>query len=61
MGLRTDEGVAFADLASLGLSPASTRVRDLTEEGFLAPRPDRLVATARGRLLLDAMTARLAG
>ena len=61
MGLRTDEGVAFADLAALKLSPDSARVRDLVEEGFLAPRADRLVATARGRLLLDAMTARLAG
>ncbi len=61
MGLRTDEGVAFADLAPLGLSSASARVRDLAEEGFVAPGSDRLVATARGRLLLDAMTARLAG
>ncbi len=61
MGLRTDEGVAFAEVSPLGLTPVSPRVRDMAEEGFLARRTDRLVATAKGRLLLDAMTARLAG
>ncbi|HYE44432.1 MAG TPA: radical SAM family heme chaperone HemW [Caulobacter sp.] len=61
MGLRIDEGVAFSDLAGLGLSPQSPRVRDLVAEGLLADDPQRLRATRPGRLVLDWVTGRLVG
>jgi oxygen-independent coproporphyrinogen-3 oxidase len=60
LGLRTDEGVPFGEVAALGLAASSTKVRDLVDEGFLEDRSDRLVATARGRLLLDRLVAELA-
>ncbi|MFZ5668277.1 MAG: radical SAM family heme chaperone HemW [Pseudomonadota bacterium] len=59
MGLRTVEGVAFADLAPLGLAATHPAVADLVEEGLLAPDADRLVATPSGRLVLDAVTGAL--
>ena len=55
MGLRIDEGVAEADLFPLPL----TRLLDLVDSGLLDRRGGRLVATARGRLLLDRVTAEL--
>ena len=60
MGLRTREGVAFTDLASLGLTPADRRVRDLCDQGMLVATQARLTATDRGRTLLDAVTRALA-
>jgi oxygen-independent coproporphyrinogen-3 oxidase len=60
MGLRVDEGVDFAEVAALGLSPRDARVADLTALGLLADDPSRLRATREGRLVLDRVTARLA-
>ncbi|WP_426039425.1 radical SAM family heme chaperone HemW [Brevundimonas sp. DC300-4] len=55
LGLRTVEGVALADLAALGLSPAADPVADLITDGFLASADGRIAATARGRPVLDAV------
>ncbi len=60
LGLRINDGVAFEDVAALGLEPRSAKVRDLVAEGFLADRADRLAATASGRLVLDRLIAELA-
>ncbi|HEY9235817.1 MULTISPECIES: radical SAM family heme chaperone HemW [Phenylobacterium] len=59
-GLRITEGVAYADVAPLGLAPGHTKVRELVEAGLLADDRGRLRATAAGRLLLDHVTSRLA-
>ena len=56
-GLRIAEGVAFAELAALDLSPS--RIADLTGLGLLAHDPQRLRATPAGRLVLDRLTADL--
>ena len=56
MGLRTVEGVARADLEPLAIAPA--RLADL--DGFVRLTDERLVATARGRPLLDRVIAELA-
>jgi oxygen-independent coproporphyrinogen-3 oxidase len=61
MGLRIDAGVDFADLAPLGLAPDSPLVTDLSAQGLIVPDPDRLRASRAGRLVLDWLTARLAG
>ena len=58
MGLRIDEGVAVAEVAALAIPPG--KVGDLVEAGLLADDPDRLRATAAGRLVLDRLTAELA-
>ena len=55
LGLRTVEGVALADLAALGLSPAADPVADLITDGFLMFADDRIAATAQGRPVLDAV------
>jgi oxygen-independent coproporphyrinogen-3 oxidase len=60
-GLRTHEGVAFAELGALGLDPGHPVVRELTGLGLLAPDAARLAATAAGRRVLDRVTAALAG
>ncbi|WP_312166434.1 radical SAM family heme chaperone HemW [Phenylobacterium sp.] len=59
-GLRIAPGVAFEEVAVLGLSPAHPKVADLVAAGLLAEDPARLRATAAGRLLLDHVTSRLA-
>ena len=59
-GLRIEAGVGFAEVAALGLSPSHPEVASLTEAGLIAPDPERLRATAAGRLLLDHVTSRLA-
>ncbi|MES2034329.1 MAG: radical SAM family heme chaperone HemW [Pseudomonadota bacterium] len=56
MGLRTYEGVAWRELAALGLGPASGVVRGLVGQGLLAEDAERLRATPAGRLVLDAVT-----
>jgi len=58
LGLRIDDGVAFEEVASLGLSPA--KVIDLVEAGLLVEDPARLRATRQGRLVLDRLTSELA-
>jgi oxygen-independent coproporphyrinogen-3 oxidase len=60
-GLRTDEGVAFTELAALGLEPGHPTVRRLAELGLLEANAGRLVATQAGRRVLDRVTAALAG
>jgi oxygen-independent coproporphyrinogen-3 oxidase len=60
MGLRIDQGVAFAELEPLGLTPASPVVADLVAQGLLTPGSDRLRATRSGRLVLDWLTGKLA-
>jgi putative oxygen-independent coproporphyrinogen III oxidase len=57
MGLRTDEGVALGELASLRLEPATIQqLRD----GGLIEGDGRLIATRRGRAVLDRITLELA-
>ncbi|HEY3886993.1 MAG TPA: radical SAM family heme chaperone HemW [Caulobacteraceae bacterium] len=60
MGLRTDEGVAWTELAALALGPAHPVVADLAAGGWLAVGPERMAATARGRRVLDHITGELA-
>jgi putative oxygen-independent coproporphyrinogen III oxidase len=60
MGLRIDEGVTFAEVSALGLTPQSPVVRELIEAGALDDDAVRLRATRRGRLVLDWVTGRLA-
>lgn len=59
LGLRTVEGVAGRHLTTLGLSAERGPLADLIEEGFVTLSSGRLVATARGRPLLDAVLGRL--
>lgn len=59
LGLRTVEGAAGRHVAALGLSPEQGPLADLIEEGFVILSSGRLVATPRGRPLLDAVLARL--
>ena len=56
-GLRIQEGVPYADLVGLALSPS--RIADLVELGLLADDPQRLRATTAGRLVLDRLTSEL--
>ena len=56
MGLRTFEGVAVGDLAPLPLG----RLPDLIGDGLLVQRQGRLIATPRGRLLLNRVCEALA-
>jgi oxygen-independent coproporphyrinogen-3 oxidase len=60
LGLRIDDGVAFAEIAVLGLSPDTPKVKTLVESGLLADDPLRLRATRSGRLVLDRLTGTLA-
>ena len=60
MGLRTFEGVAWNEVAALGLGPESRRVSDLVEAGLVLADADRLRPTPQGRLVLDYVTKRLA-
>jgi putative oxygen-independent coproporphyrinogen III oxidase len=55
MGLRTDEGVACQDLRDLGIS--AVKLGDLA--AFVMVGDGRLIATRRGRLLLDRVVAEL--
>jgi oxygen-independent coproporphyrinogen-3 oxidase len=57
-GLRITDGVAFSELAALGLTPAA--VRSFIDFGLVAADPIRLRATAAGRLVLDRLTFELA-
>ena len=56
MGLRTHEGIAWADLEALGRVAA---LAALLDEGWLTADAGRVCATPRGRLLLDSLTGRL--
>ncbi len=59
-GLRIDEGVAFKDLAALDLTPEHPRVILLADLGLLSITGEHMVATAKGRAVLDAVTSALA-
>ncbi|WP_421933530.1 radical SAM family heme chaperone HemW [Phenylobacterium sp.] len=59
-GLRIEEGVPFAELAALALTPETPEVARLTEAGLIAPDAARLRATPAGRLVLNWVTSRLA-
>lgn len=60
LGLRIDDGVAFAEVAVMGLSPDAPKVKSLVEDGLLAEDRLRLRATRSGRLVLDRLTEALA-
>jgi len=57
-GLRITEGVALAEVAALDIAP--DRIAGLVDLGLLADDPQRLRATAAGRLVLDRLTTELA-
>jgi oxygen-independent coproporphyrinogen-3 oxidase len=57
MGLRTDEGVALAELEPLSL----TKLSDLQDAGFVRQAEGRLYASAQGRPVLDRVIQELAG
>lgn len=59
MGLRTYEGVAWAELAALGLGPGHPAVVELVGQGLLAEDPEWLRATPAGRFVLDGVTRAL--
>jgi coproporphyrinogen III oxidase-like Fe-S oxidoreductase len=42
LGLRIDDGVSFAEIAPLGLTPDTPKVRDLVESGLLADDPNAI-------------------
>ena len=52
LGLRTTEGVALSALAPLDLQ---ARIASLVDEGVISTMADRLIATPRGRKVLDAV------
>jgi putative oxygen-independent coproporphyrinogen III oxidase len=57
MGLRTHEGVGFDELRGLVLDTA--RIADFRSAGLLVANAERLIATDRGRAVLDRLTADL--
>ncbi|MBB5745097.1 radical SAM family heme chaperone HemW [Brevundimonas variabilis] len=59
LGLRTVEGVASTVFQALSLSPDDGPMADLIDEGFLRLEKGRVVATPRGRPVLDAVLGRL--
>ena len=59
-GLRIADGVAFAEVAVLGLSPQHPEVRRLVGLGLVADDQTRLRATTQGRRVLDSLSTALA-
>ncbi|WP_293675943.1 radical SAM family heme chaperone HemW [uncultured Phenylobacterium sp.] len=59
-GLRITEGVAFSEVAALGLSAGQPAVRRMVDLGLVADDPFRLRATPAGRRVLDRLTSELA-
>ncbi|MBA3050009.1 radical SAM family heme chaperone HemW [Brevundimonas sp.] len=53
LGLRTVEGVALADLATLGRTVEAEPLAGLIGDGFLVVEAERVRATAAGRPVLD--------
>lgn len=53
LALRTTEGAPVALLSSLGLTPDAAPVADLIADGFLMLNAGRLIATDKGRPVLD--------
>jgi oxygen-independent coproporphyrinogen-3 oxidase len=60
LGLRIDDGVTFDEVAPLGLSANTEKVRQFVELGLLVDDPARLRASRAGRLVLDRLTGALA-
>ena len=60
MGLRLEEGVSLSRYAKLtGRALADARIENLASAGLLLHDGDRIRATPQGRLVLDALLARL--
>jgi len=60
MGLRLEDGVALARYEKLtGRALAEARIESLVADGLLIRDGDRIRATSQGRLVLDALLARL--
>jgi putative oxygen-independent coproporphyrinogen III oxidase len=59
LGLRIDEGVAWDELAALSLDPAAAVIAHLTGEGLVEARARRLIATRKGRAVLDSLVSAL--
>jgi oxygen-independent coproporphyrinogen-3 oxidase len=60
MGLRTDEGVSLQTYQEIcGKKLDKTRIKSLIEDGFLTLENDHLIATQKGRFLLNAVTEAL--
>lgn len=60
MGLRLEEGVSLSRYARLaGHALDETRIESLMREGLLLRNGDRIATTQQGRLVLDALLARL--
>ena len=57
MGLRTHEGVRLASLAALDLGPLD----DLVQQGLITLSAGAIVATPRGRMVLDRLTSEIVG
>ena len=53
LGLRTVEGVALAELATLDRRVETGALAGLVTDGFLRVAADRVVATSTGRPVLD--------
>lgn len=60
MGLRLNKGLARARLAALDMQIDETQWRNLVDAGFLQNDSTRLIATPKGRLVLDSVIAALA-
>ena len=60
MGLRTGEGISLSKYKEIrGESLPEERIKPLIDEGLLVLRHDQLIATQRGRFLLNAVTEAL--
>ena len=59
LGLRTVEGSGMEDLARLGLSASEGPLAELIAQGFLRVDRARVIATSRGRPVLDGVLRRL--
>lgn len=59
-GMRVLEGIAFADVAILGLFPDHPKVRSFVDLGLLVDDASRIRATPDGRRVLDRLTTELA-
>ncbi|MFN3932285.1 MAG: radical SAM family heme chaperone HemW [Brevundimonas sp.] len=55
LGLRTVEGAGVADLSTLDRSVEQGPLAELIDGGFLQPKGGRIIATARGRPVLDSV------
>ena len=61
MGLRTQEGLDLERLSQMGGSPENiNEISHLSDHGLLEISADRLIATAKGRLVLNSLIADIA-